>query len=117
MLGNSVATKIHGTTPVGVFVEGQTPEGVSDLSGNPLEWTGSLYGAGMDIDKAPFANPYVRDDGREDPEAGTEVRRVLRGGAWGLGRDETRAAYRDEYCPVDRNIAIGFRVAADSSPI
>jgi formylglycine-generating enzyme required for sulfatase activity len=77
--GNTAATKVGRTTPVGVFVEGETPEGVSDLTGNVEEWTGSLFGAGMEFEKAPFAYPYDPKDGREDPEAGPESRRVLRG--------------------------------------
>ncbi len=31
----------------GVFVEGDTPEGVSDLTGNVFDWTSSLFGAGQ----------------------------------------------------------------------
>jgi formylglycine-generating enzyme required for sulfatase activity len=115
--GNTAATKVGRTTPVGVFVEGKTPEGVSDLTGNVEEWTGSLFGAGLDFEQAPFAYPYDPGDGREDPEAGPDVRRVLRGGAWNYARVIARAADRFEALPGDRSYALGCRVVVRSSPI
>jgi serine/threonine protein kinase/formylglycine-generating enzyme required for sulfatase activity len=115
--GNTAATKVGRTTPVGVFVEGETPEGVSDLTGNVEEWTGSLFGAGMEFEKAPFAYPYDPEDGREDPEAGPESRRVLRGGAWLDGRVSARAARRSVIPPDGRGLGFGFRVVVCSSPI
>jgi formylglycine-generating enzyme required for sulfatase activity len=115
--GNTSATKVGRTTPVGVFVEGDTPEGVSDLTGNVDEWTASMFGAGLDFEQAPFAYPYDPKDGREDPEAGPDVRRVLRGGAWDVDRVLARAAYRYESHPGSRVVEDGFRVVARSSPI
>lgn len=35
-----------GTTIIGQFPEGNTPEGICDLSGNVWEWTGSWYEKG-----------------------------------------------------------------------
>ena len=110
--GNTLATKVGRTTPVGVFVEGETPEGVSDLTGNVCEWTGSLFGAGMDLQKAPFAYPYDPGDGREDPEAGPKIRRVLRGGAWHLDDVLARASARSENRPGNRDDNGGCRVVA-----
>jgi formylglycine-generating enzyme required for sulfatase activity len=115
--GNTAATKVGRTTPVGVFVEGDTPEGISDLTGNVEEWTGSLFGAGVEFDKAPFAYPYDPQDGREDPEAGPDVRRVLRGGAWLYDLVLARAAYRGEDHPGNRGYEYGCRVVVRSSPI
>jgi formylglycine-generating enzyme required for sulfatase activity len=115
--GNTAATKVGRTTPVGVFVEGETPEGVSDLTGNVGEWTGSLFGPGMEFEKAPFAYPYDPEDGREDPEAGPESRRVWRGGAWRADQVNSRSAGRNENHPVARNVEVGFRVVVCSSPI
>lgn len=115
--GNTAATKVDGTTPVGVFVEGETPEGVSDLTGNVDEWTGSLFGAGLDFETAPFAYPYDPADGREDQEAGPEIRRVLRGGAWNLDEVHARASYRYTFLPGNRNYGNGCRVVARSSPM
>ena len=78
----------------------------------------SLFGAGLDLEKAPFAYPYDPGDGREDPEAGPDVRRVLRGGAWFVDLVDARAAYRSESHPGSREGGgFGFRVVARSSPI
>ena len=103
---------------MGVFVEGDTPEGVSDLTGNLDEWTASLFGAGGLNEEATFRYPYRPGDGREDPSAGADCRRVLRGGAWGRGRVTARAASRSDAPPGDRPYDDGFRVAgAVASPI
>ncbi len=114
LLGNTVDTKASRTTPVGIFSEGQTPEGVSDLTGNVDEWTVSLFGTGADIERADFGYPYDKDDGREDPDAGPEIRRVLRGGTWYRGEVNARAAYRYEAPPDFRDFDFGFRVAFDA---
>jgi iron(II)-dependent oxidoreductase len=104
--------------PVGVFVEGDTPEGVSDLTGNVDEWTASLFGDGGPNEPPTFGYPYQKGDGREDPSAGPDVRRVLRGGAWGSDRVRARAAVRDDDHPDLRHSNYGFRLAAAfASPI
>jgi formylglycine-generating enzyme required for sulfatase activity len=116
--GNNSETRIRRTTPVGVFVEGDTPEGVSDLTGNVDEWTASLFGAGGPNEPATFGYPYRPGDGREDPSAGAEVRRVLRGGAWHDALVDARAAPRVEFPPDGRSSDVGFRLsAAFASPI
>ena len=57
------------TTIVGQFPAGRTPEGLSDLSGNVLEWTASWYEK-------------------------TQIERVLRGGSWLNDRRYARCADR-----------------------
>jgi len=81
-----------------VFPDGDSPEGIADLSGNVWEWTASLY----------RGYPYVAGDGREDPAAGG--RRVLRGGAFGGSQHFVRCAARNYYVPDSRASARGFRV-------
>ena len=44
---NTAETRLKRTTPVGVFPEGDTPDGISDLTGNSQDWTSSA-GAGYD---------------------------------------------------------------------
>ena len=55
--------------------------GLHDMIGNVAEWTRSLWGENGD--KPNFAYPYDPDDSnREDLNAGNDVLRVVRGGAW-----------------------------------
>lgn len=96
---NSFESHVRGTTPVGVFPGGDTPQGIADLSGNVWEWTGSLY--------RPY--PYATDDGRENPEEG-DGRRVARGGSWFYDRGLARCACRDGFDPGSRYGYLGFRV-------
>jgi formylglycine-generating enzyme required for sulfatase activity len=85
-------------TPVGVYPDGITPEGVHDLSGNVWEWTRSLY--------CPY--PYLADDGRE--ALGAEGYRVVRGGSWGHAQRGARCASRYRLIPDSFNGSLGFRV-------
>jgi len=98
-------TGIGTTSAVGCFPGGGSPYGVEDLSGNVWEWTRSLYGE----------YPYVPGDGREDLEAGREVRRVLRGGAFFDVAGGVRCAYRVRLDPSYRSWFSGFRLVA--SPV
>ncbi|MDC8444944.1 MAG: formylglycine-generating enzyme family protein [Nitrosomonas sp.] len=94
---NTVEARLRRVTPVGVFVESDTPpsistsnSGIADLAGNVWEWTGSAY----------QSYPYRASDGREVPEG--ENQRVLRGGSWvNLGR-YCRSATRLNFAPSDR---------------
>jgi len=96
---NSFESHARGTTPVGVFPAGDTPQGIADMSGNVWEWTGSLY--------RPY--PYGADDGRENAEDG-DGRRVVRGGSWRFGRGFARCASRNGSPPGSRDGNLGFRV-------
>ena len=86
------------TSPVGIYPQGNTPEGIADLSGNVSEWCLNE---------------------REKPErtkTGGSQDRVLRGGGWNDFADFARAAYRLGHGPDDRDVSIGFRVVL-CSPI
>ena len=86
------------------------------MSGNVWEWTRSLWG--KDWGKPDFAYPYDPDDRkREDLNAGNDVLRVVRGGAWSLNRDLARCACRLRGLPGVRYDDIGFRVVLRSAPI
>jgi len=110
---NTVEMHVRDTTPVGVFPDGDTPEGVCDLCGNVLEWTRSLYGAR--VEEPDFPYPYRADDGREDVAASAQVMRIARGGGWTYGADEGRACTRVYGYPVARTELDGFRLALDVS--
>ncbi len=90
-------------SPVGVYPDGATPEGIHDLSGNVWEWTRSLY--------QPY--PYRGDDGRNAPEA--DGRRVVRGGSWDDDQRLARCACRDEAGPDLFHTHLGFRVVLSLS--
>jgi formylglycine-generating enzyme required for sulfatase activity/energy-coupling factor transporter ATP-binding protein EcfA2 len=97
---NSRELELGDTTPVGIFSDGASPYGVLDMAGNVDEWTRNLY----------EDYPYDPDDGREDLDAGDEVRRVLRGGAFYYPSRYVRCAFRGSYHPLPRLTSYGFRV-------
>ena len=97
--GLTFETHVRATTPVGVFPDGDSPEGVADLAGNVWEWTGSVY--------SPYR--YRADDGRENPED-AEARRVVRGGSWDDDRGDARSACRDDGSPGYRGDGLGLRL-------
>jgi formylglycine-generating enzyme required for sulfatase activity len=103
---NTFESHVRGTTPVGVFPAGDTPEAVSDMAGNVWEWTESTY----------RAYPYKSDDGREDPGIAHE-RRVLRGGSWINFHVNARCVRRLRDNPVFRSLSfgVGFRLCRQVS--
>ncbi len=106
---NTIETHVRGTTPVGVFPAGDTPEGLVDMTGNTWDWTLNL--AGRSLDTIAFRYPYRADDGREDPTAGPEMIRVARGGGWCYGREHVITTMRYTLYPDARNYNLGFRLA------
>ncbi|MGH8574019.1 MAG: formylglycine-generating enzyme family protein [Gammaproteobacteria bacterium] len=77
-------------------------------SGNVWEWTRSLWGTKSDT--ADFRYPYDAGDGREDLEAGENVRRVLRGGGFSRNPRYVRCASRGRSVPDYYDKYLGFRV-------
>ncbi len=105
--GNTFETHLRRTTPVGVFPRGRTPEGIADLSGNVWEWTTTIWGESFN--QPTFTYPYRADDGRENPDDGTD-RRVVRGGSWLDYRSYARAACRNHAHLDFRSGDLGCRV-------
>ena len=77
--------KLASTSLIGQFCEGDTPEGISDLSGNVWEWTNSWY---------------------------SETERTLRGGAWSSYRWSVRCASRVGLVPDYFLNYVGFRLVS-----
>ncbi|MBE2259301.1 MAG: SUMF1/EgtB/PvdO family nonheme iron enzyme [Rhodobacteraceae bacterium] len=102
---NTFEAHIRGTTPIGVFPGGDTPEGLVDISGNVWEWTDSVY--------RPYrphrSDRRAADAGRDDA-APAETRRVLRGGSWSYGREHARCAARALAGPGNRGNFLGSRL-------
>jgi formylglycine-generating enzyme required for sulfatase activity len=81
-------------TPVGSYPEGASPYGLHDMAGNVWEWTTSLY---------------AQTKGRLEREGW----RTVRGGSFGGGAQDLRAACRVSAHPEGRGSGVGFRCAQD----
>jgi len=107
--GNSPPTADHcnfagsdfgGTTPVGFFEVGATPEGVYDCAGNVFEWCVDGYVGYSESTKGPAG----------ERGGGSGELRVVRGGSFDSSDNFVRAGFRGRY-PLDfRSKTVGFRV-------
>jgi formylglycine-generating enzyme required for sulfatase activity len=94
----NIETIIGSTSAVGWFPLGESPYGISDMSGNVYECTRSIS---KDY-------PYRRDKDHEDLPCGED--RVLRGGCFDVRSGSVRCAFRLRDLPDDWASSIGFRV-------
>ena len=88
-LANTRESSLGGPTPVGIFVEGESPSGALDMAGNVWEWTTSDY------------DQYTK---------------ILRGGAWNFPAESARTFATERSRPHNRSHAIGFRVVFPIKP-
>ncbi|RKU36880.1 hypothetical protein C6496_10965 [Candidatus Poribacteria bacterium] len=100
------ARRYNRPVSVGQFSKGESPEGIADLAGNVWEWCLDEYSptayqrGGSDVSRNPL-NLRFRDVLRA---------RVIRGGAWDVGRAFLRSGLRFKFYPLDSTHTIGFRV-------
>ena len=90
--GDAGSYNLGRTTAVGLYPQGNSKHGVSDLSGNVWEWCLNGY-----------------EESKNTQSSGT-FRRVVRGGSWIYNQDSVRASARNHGAPDDRSDLIGFRV-------
>jgi formylglycine-generating enzyme required for sulfatase activity len=105
---NSKESGLGKTTSVHAYPQGASPYGALDMAGNVWEWTRSLWGKSGE--RPDYRYPYRPTDGRENLDAGREVLRALRGGAFDFNRRYVRCAYRGRDDPNGRDDSVGFRV-------
>ena len=84
------------TTAVGLYPQGDSKQGVSDLSGNVWEWC---------------LNGYEEPNNKQT--SGT-FQPVVRGGSWVYSSDYARSSARGYNSPDSRNNRIGFRLCCVS---
>lgn len=101
---NADPAHLRRTSPVGVFPQADSPEGVADLAGNVWEWTTSLYTERLSTQAIALV---PLDD---------LARRVVRGGGWYESFDNCRPSFRFRNAPGNRDDNLGFRVVV-SCPI
>ncbi|MBU1896168.1 formylglycine-generating enzyme family protein [Myxococcota bacterium] len=88
----------NATWPVCSKPQGNTEQGMCDMSGNVWEWVADYYGS---YDSTP----------RDGTEHLSGSNRVFRGGGWFNYASSLRAARRYRYVPSNRYFDLGFRLA------
>jgi formylglycine-generating enzyme required for sulfatase activity len=107
-------TGLKHASPVGIFPENATDNGILDMSGNVYEWCEDWY----DGDYKTPSEFYRKSDGKTDPVnaarndiVGPKESRVLRGGSFfDVFTDVLRCSCRFNYFPVVRDADRGFRL-------
>lgn len=97
---NTNKERKRGTTKVGAYSQGVSPNGCYDMAGNVWEWTSSNY----------LAYP---NSPHEDEFYGNE-RWVIRGGSWDDPHNYSMAVIRAKVTPVSSDELTGFRCVMDA---
>jgi formylglycine-generating enzyme required for sulfatase activity len=91
----------------------QSEYGCFDLVGNIRQWTCTLWGEKRLIPSPRYSYPW-KEDGRNDLNANSEIRRVVRGSSFKDALNLLRCGARSGQAPDDRGVPgarQGFRVA------
>ncbi|NIA29268.1 MAG: SUMF1/EgtB/PvdO family nonheme iron enzyme [Actinobacteria bacterium] len=108
---NSSKSKIGHASPVGLFPQDTTDEGVVDMGGNVYEWCLDAYKEDFyKMEQAQGVDPAYLPDRAEN--RADNVKSVVRGGSWFVNDGAGfRCADRDRGNPDYWFYVIGFRVA------
>lgn len=99
---NTAETGLFCSSPVGVFVDGNSPSGVTDMAGNVEEYVADSY--------APYPGGQFVADHLATMRGDY---RVARGGSFARFRDLARTRRRHGHNPRSATYAMGFRLAED----
>lgn len=99
---NCLRADLDRVTPVGAFPAGNTPEGLSDMAGNVMEWTEDWY-----------HEDYYRT--RKNKTPGKFPMKTLRGGSYDNLAEYCTAWWRYGKEPGYRWRNVGFRCARDAN--
>jgi iron(II)-dependent oxidoreductase len=112
---NTLEAKVGSTTPVGTYPKDKSPYGVMDMAGNVQEWVDDWYQEDY-YSRAVSQNPL-------GPISETNKAKVVRGGAYWLGKELATAYSRSGIYPPDYPFPIkddfssptpiGFRCVCD----
>ena len=102
---NSFDLGLNDTTPVGLFLNGESHYGLLDMSGNVWEWTRTVWD-----NRSKY--PYDQDT---DDNLSDELPRILRGGSFQSPSNLVRCTYRHWFYPLRKFRDYGFRVVVVSS--
>lgn len=95
--------------PVDCCPAGASPYGAENMAGNVFEWVRDAY------DGKAYRTAAERNPLHEAEDAGTEFgeRRVMRGGAFVLDREDMGATIRNRQYPVEGQDYVGFRLVVE----
>jgi formylglycine-generating enzyme required for sulfatase activity len=97
---------LDGTTPIGFFQGGETPEGISDMSGNVFEWCSDTW-------RDYTQSETIRHDNQTADDLSS---RIVRGGSYRSTRNFLRAAFRGRYPANFQGNDVGFRLCRNKLP-
>ncbi len=89
------------TAPTGSYLDGRSPFGIYDMSGNVMEWVSDWYDPRF-YQGSTDTNPLGPVEGQF---------KSMRGGSWLSAADETTVTIRDSFDPLVARTNLGFRCA------
>ncbi len=93
------------TAPVGSYVDGRSPLGLYDMSGNVMEWVSDWYDRKF-YESSTDTNPLGPPDGEF---------KAIRGGSWLSSEDDLAIVVRSSFDPTVARANLGFRCAMDAN--